>query len=69
MTDFKPLYSASDEIIYRIDEQTKSLAVSLGLLGPIHCQLAGKSAEVYVTKIDPRDIRKVLFLAKARDFL
>lgn len=69
MTDFKPQYSASDEIIYRIDEQTKSLAVSLGLMSPIDFQSAGKSAEVCVTKIDLRDIREVLFLAKARDIL
>ena len=39
----------------------------MGLMGTIDFQLAGKSSEVYVTKIDPRDMRKVLFLAKARD--
>ena len=37
------------------------------MISTIDFQLVGKSAKVYVTKIDPRDIRKVLFLAKARD--
>jgi len=60
-----PPYSLSNEIIKTIEDQTKSLALALEVVGLMNIQFAVKSTEVYVLEVNPRSSRTVPFVAKA----
>ena len=60
-----PPYSLSNEIIKKIEDQTKSLALALEVVGLMNIQFAVKSTEVYVLEVNPRSSRTVPFVAKA----
>ena len=60
-----PPYTLDEEIINKIKEQTKQLAVALKVLGLINIQFAVKDKEVYVLEVNPRASRTVPFVSKA----
>ncbi len=60
-----PPYSLSEEVIARIVEATRALALELGVLGLMNVQYAVKDGEVYVIEVNPRASRTVPFVSKA----
>jgi carbamoyl-phosphate synthase large subunit len=60
-----PPYTLGEEIINKIKEQTKQLAVALKVLGLINIQFAVKDKEIYVLEVNPRASRTVPFVSKA----
>jgi carbamoyl-phosphate synthase large subunit len=60
-----PPYSLSSRILAEIKEQTKRLALELGVVGLINIQFAVKNGEVYVLEVNPRASRTVPFVSKA----
>jgi carbamoyl-phosphate synthase large subunit len=62
-----PPYSLPREIITQIEEQTKALALALGVVGLANVQFAVKDDEIYLIEVNPRASRTVPFVAKATD--
>tara|TARA_B100001123_G_C14411327_1_gene670902 strand:- start:36 stop:527 length:492 start_codon:yes stop_codon:yes gene_type:complete len=62
-----PTFSLSDNIIKKIEEYTKKIALALGTVGLINIQFAIKDEDVYVIEANPRSSRTVPFIAKAYD--
>jgi carbamoyl-phosphate synthase large subunit len=60
-----PPYSLSSRILADIKEQTKRLALELGVVGLINIQFAVKNGDVYVLEVNPRASRTVPFVSKA----
>ncbi len=60
-----PPYSLSDEIVARIGEATKKLALEIGVRGLMNVQFAVKEGEIYVIEVNPRASRTVPFVSKA----
>lgn len=60
-----PPYSLSEEIINRIKEQTRKLAIELNVVGLMNIQFAVKDGEVYILEVNPRASRTVPFVSKA----
>jgi carbamoyl-phosphate synthase large subunit len=60
-----PPFSLSKEIIREIDQQTKVLALELGVIGLMNTQFAVKDGRVYVLEVNPRASRTVPFVSKA----
>jgi carbamoyl-phosphate synthase large subunit len=60
-----PPYSLSARILADIKEQTRLLALELGVVGLINIQFAVKSGDVYVLEVNPRASRTVPFVSKA----
>jgi carbamoyl-phosphate synthase large subunit len=60
-----PPYSLDDEIIEKIKEQVRQMALELEVKGLMNVQLAVKDSEVYVLEINPRGSRTVPFVSKA----
>jgi carbamoyl-phosphate synthase large subunit len=60
-----PPYSLSSRILAEIKEQTKHLALELGVVGLINIQFAVKNGDVYVLEVNPRASRTVPFVSKA----
>jgi carbamoyl-phosphate synthase large subunit len=60
-----PTVSISDEMIKRIEEQTKIMALGLGVLGLMNVQYAIHQNQVYVIEVNPRASRTVPFVSKA----
>ncbi len=59
-----PPRSLSPEVVTQLEEQTKSLAVALGVVGLMNVQFALKEGEIYVLEVNPRASRTVPFVAK-----
>ncbi|PPD45783.1 MAG: carbamoyl phosphate synthase large subunit [Methylocystis sp.] len=59
-----PPRSLSPETIAALEEQTKSLAMALGVVGLMNVQFALKGGEIYVLEVNPRASRTVPFVAK-----
>ncbi len=59
-----PPRSLAPETIAALEEQTKSLAVALGVVGLMNVQFALKDGEIYVLEVNPRASRTVPFVAK-----
>ena len=53
------------EVVARIEESTKALALELGVVGLMNVQFAVKDRDVYVLEVNPRASRTVPFVAKA----
>ncbi|MEW6774485.1 MAG: carbamoyl-phosphate synthase large subunit [Bacteroidota bacterium] len=62
-----PPFDMSDEVIKKIEEYTKIIALKLNTVGLINIQFAIKDGEVYVIEANPRASRTVPFIAKAYD--
>jgi carbamoyl-phosphate synthase large subunit len=60
-----PPYSLSSRILADIKDQTKRLALELGVVGLINIQFAVKNGDVYVLEVNPRASRTVPFVSKA----
>ncbi|WP_299133403.1 carbamoyl-phosphate synthase large subunit [uncultured Amaricoccus sp.] len=62
-----PPYSLSPSIIARIEEQTRAMALALGVVGLMNVQFAIQGEDIYVLEVNPRASRTVPFVAKATD--
>ncbi|AKV04792.1 Carbamoyl-phosphate synthase large chain [Labilithrix luteola] len=60
-----PPHSLSPEIVMSIEEQTRQLALELGVVGLMNVQFAVKGADVYILEVNPRASRTVPFVSKA----
>lgn len=59
-----PPYSLEDDVIKRVEEQTKKMALALKVKGLMNVQYAVKDNEIYVIEVNPRASRTVPFVAK-----
>ncbi|PZQ50486.1 MAG: carbamoyl phosphate synthase large subunit [Rhodovulum sulfidophilum] len=62
-----PPYSLTPEMIAKIEEQTRAMALALGVVGLMNVQFAIQGADIYVLEVNPRASRTVPFVAKATD--
>ncbi len=60
-----PPHSLSAEIVLSIEEQTRMLALEIGVVGLMNVQFAVKGGEVYILEVNPRASRTVPFVSKA----
>jgi carbamoyl-phosphate synthase large subunit len=60
-----PPHSLSPEIVLSIEEQTRMLALELGVVGLMNVQFAVKGGEVYILEVNPRASRTVPFVSKS----
>jgi carbamoyl-phosphate synthase large subunit len=59
-----PPHSLSPDVVARIEEQTRKLALALQVGGVMNVQYALKDNEIYVLEVNPRASRTVPFVAK-----
>jgi carbamoyl-phosphate synthase large subunit len=59
-----PVHSLSDDLLARIEVQTRDLALALNVVGLMNVQYAVKGDEIYVLEVNPRASRTVPFVAK-----
>jgi len=60
-----PPHSLPDELVEEIRDQTRRLALELGVVGLMNVQFAVKGRTVYVLEVNPRASRTVPFVSKA----
>jgi carbamoyl-phosphate synthase large subunit len=60
-----PPYSLSDDQVARLRDQTRALALELGVVGLLNIQFAVKGETIYVLEVNPRASRTVPFVSKA----
>ena len=60
-----PPYSLAPDILAVVKDQTRALALELGVVGLMNVQFAVKNGEVYLIEVNPRASRTVPFVAKA----
>jgi len=60
-----PPHSLDEGVVSRIKEQTRAMAMELGVVGLMNVQYAVKDGEIYVLEINPRGSRTVPFVSKA----
>jgi carbamoyl-phosphate synthase large subunit len=60
-----PPHSLPPDVVANIEEQTRMMALELGVVGLMNVQFAVKGGEVYVLEVNPRASRTVPFVAKA----
>jgi carbamoyl-phosphate synthase large subunit len=60
-----PPMSLGDEMLHRIEETTRRIALELGVIGLINIQYAVAGGELYVIEANPRASRTVPFVSKA----
>jgi carbamoyl-phosphate synthase large subunit len=60
-----PPYTLSEDVIVRIREHSRALALRLGVRGLMNVQFAVKDQQVYVLEVNPRASRTVPFVSKA----
>ena len=60
-----PPHSLGEDVLAKISEATRKLALELGVLGLMNVQYAVKKGEVYVIEVNPRASRTVPFVSKA----
>jgi carbamoyl-phosphate synthase large subunit len=60
-----PPYSLSDEVVDRILDATRRLALELGVCGLMNVQYAVKRGELFVIEVNPRASRTIPFVSKA----
>ncbi|MGR3551701.1 carbamoyl-phosphate synthase large subunit [Pseudooceanicola sp.] len=60
-----PPYSLAPDILAIVKDQTRALALELGVVGLMNVQFAVKNGEVYLIEVNPRASRTVPFVAKA----
>ena len=59
-----PPHSLNEDMIEEVKDETKKLALALGVNGLMNVQYALKDGEVYVIEVNPRASRTVPFVAK-----
>ncbi|MCH2110429.1 MAG: carbamoyl-phosphate synthase large subunit [Polyangiaceae bacterium] len=64
-TSVLPPHTLPPTVVAQIEENTRALAVELGVIGLMNVQFAIKDREVYVIEVNPRASRTVPFVAKA----
>ena len=60
-----PPFDLTDDVLDKISQYTKDIALSLQTIGLINVQFAVKDGEAYVIEANPRASRTVPFIAKA----
>jgi len=60
-----PPVSLSAELLKQVEEQTKTIALGLGVIGLMNVQYAIYQNEVYLIEVNPRASRTVPFVSKA----
>ncbi len=60
-----PPHSLAPEIVTSIEEQSRMLALELGVVGLMNVQFAVKGGEVFILEVNPRASRTVPFVSKA----
>ena len=60
-----PPISLSDEMIQKVEAQTKTIALGLGVVGLMNVQYAIYQDEIYLIEVNPRASRTVPFVSKA----
>jgi len=64
-TSVLPPHSLDAQVVTRIEQDARALALELGVVGLMNVQFAVKDNEVYVLEVNPRASRTVPFVAKA----
>ncbi len=59
-----PPYTLPDAIVNELEEQTKKLALALGVVGLVNVQYAIKGEDIYLLEVNPRASRTAPFVAK-----
>jgi carbamoyl-phosphate synthase large subunit len=59
-----PPYSLSDETIAALRQQTRSLALELGVVGLLNIQFAVQRGVIYILEVNPRASRTIPFVSK-----
>ena len=59
-----PPYTLPDVVIRDLEEQTKKLALALGVIGLVNVQYAIKGDDIYILEVNPRASRTAPFVAK-----
>ena len=59
-----PPYLLSDALVRELEEETRRMALELGVVGLVNVQYAVKDGEIYVLEVNPRASRSVPFVAK-----
>jgi carbamoyl-phosphate synthase large subunit len=59
-----PPYSLPKDVQDEMREQVKKMALELGVVGLMNCQLAYQDGEIYVIEVNPRASRTVPFVSK-----
>jgi len=60
-----PPMNLSDEMIVKVESQTKTIALGLGVVGLMNVQYAIYQDEIYLIEVNPRASRTVPFVSKA----
>lgn len=60
-----PPYSLSEPIIAALEEQTRRMALEIGVVGLVNVQYAIQGEDIYVLEVNPRASRTAPFVAKA----
>jgi len=60
-----PPVNLSDEMIAKVEAQTKTIALGLGVIGLMNVQYAIYKDEIYLIEVNPRASRTVPFVSKA----
>jgi carbamoyl-phosphate synthase large subunit len=60
-----PPYSLPSSVVYQLEQQTRSLALALGVVGLMNVQYAVREDTIYILEVNPRASRTVPFVAKA----
>jgi carbamoyl-phosphate synthase large subunit len=60
-----PPVNLSDDIIAKVEQQTKTIALGLGVRGLMNVQYAIYQDEIYLIEVNPRASRTVPFVSKA----
>ena len=59
-----PPHSLSPDVIAKLEQQTRAMALALDVVGLINVQFAIKDDDIYVIEVNPRASRTVPFVAK-----
>ncbi|NWG70304.1 MAG: carbamoyl-phosphate synthase large subunit [Parvularculaceae bacterium] len=59
-----PPYTLGDALIKGIEEQTRRVALELGVVGLVNIQYAIKDGDIYILEVNPRASRTAPFVAK-----
>ena len=60
-----PPVNLTDEMIEKVEQQTKTIALNLGVIGLMNVQYAIHQNEIYLIEVNPRASRTVPFVSKA----
>ncbi len=60
-----PTVSLSDRLIKKVEDQTRKIAINLGVIGLMNIQYAIYKDDVYMIEVNPRASRTVPFVSKA----